>query len=189
MWFQFKIICESMKIIHKHSLLYVSSSIVLRHDKAYHILSLCDVRTSYDKCWNTEHLPWSTCISNTIMYSVFLCVSECMLLGSFIGLHCTRFVYTHIKSTCCAHFLHLSIAAPSTYLLHMNCQWVSLMLLFLFFILLFSNRLHIFVLFSNMKYILSINRCALYSMLIFRLLFPTYSFSRSMWTLVINTWQ
>lgn len=188
MWFQFKIICESMKIIHKHSLLYVSSSIVLRHDKAYHILSLCDVRTSYDKCWNTEHLPWSTCISNTIMYSVFLCVSECMLLGSFIGLHCTRFVYTHIKSTCCAHFLHLSIAAlppPTCSIWIVNgfplCCYFSFSFFYFPIVCIF--------LFSNMKYILSINRCALYSMLIFRLLFPTYSFSRPMWTLVINTWQ
>lgn len=47
---------------------------------------------------NTEHLPWSTCISN-IMYSFFffsLCVSaQCMLLGSFIGLHCARLCNIH----------------------------------------------------------------------------------------------
>lgn len=102
--------------------------------------------------------PLASALLLWTLYSFFLCVSECMLLGSFIGFALYSFVYTYIKSTCCAHFLHLCVApllSPHSFCLNIvnGFFWC-----FCFFVLLFFNRLHIFILFSNMKYILSINR-------------------------------
>lgn len=149
------------------------------------------VRTSHAimRTWNThteQHLPWSTCISNTIMYSVFCVSANVYALGLFywIGLHCTR-LCVHIKSTCCAHFLHLSSNrppfAPSTHTLCLNSQWFFLVLLFSF--VLFGVFFQSFALFWNMKYILSINRDVFYSMLIFPIPLSTHSFRRSIWTI------
>lgn len=131
LWFQFKIICESMKIIHSAHTVYYVSSIVSRHDIAYHVYFPCMYRIYHMINAEMRSIFLDPLASAILLCTAFFVCQRMYALGLFYWIALYSFVYTHKINMLCSFLASLyRSVAPSPLPTRSDIQWVFLMLLF-----------------------------------------------------------